>query len=194
VLSFVGRLARLGALSRPVSRRTLLLLEALETRELLATFDITDQSSLAAAIQTSNTNAQADTIVFANDIALTAALPDFTADGGNPVTVVGNGTTLSRSGTDQFRILHNTGATLSITGLTIHGGLTDGSGAGIFNEAGSLSLDGCTFTNNMSTGKTANDQFGLGGGVYNFAGATLSLAGCTFANNLAEQLGGGLRN
>jgi hypothetical protein len=81
--------------------------------------------------------------------------------------------------------ISNTG-TLSVTGCTFS--QNDGGelgGGGIYND-GTLSVTGCTFSQNSAAGSE-----GGGGGIYN--DGTLSVTGCTFSQNSAADsfIGGG---
>lgn len=170
-------------------------IEALEDRALLSTFNVTDQQSLATAIGIANQNAQIDTINLLNDISLTAPLPSLQDDFGQATFINGHGFTLSRSaGSSQFRVLLNQGADLHLDALTISGGNTAGSGAGIYNQAGTLTMNRCTVTKNITTGQQNDEQFGLGGGIFNGPFTTLTMSNCVISQNQCEQLGGGMRN
>ncbi|MDX2077623.1 MAG: choice-of-anchor Q domain-containing protein [bacterium] len=193
-----------------------------------ANFLVNDATSLIAAINTANTNGQADIITLDANIVLTVAtdftegvngLPSILPDGGNSLTIEGNGFTLSRGGAATFRIMHiATSATVFINDLTIENGLANASslgdiGGGIFSR-GQLTIDNSIFSGNVAGG-----SFGLGGAIVivetpatltvtnstftgnsainNFGGAiqvtrgTASLTGNTFSNNTARN-GGGL--
>ncbi len=73
--------------------------------------------------------------------------------------------------------------TMTVTGSTIGGNTTAGNGAGILNS-GNLTLN-----NSIVSGNTAG---GFGGGIYNLG--TLSLINSTLCNNTGPSGGGGLYN
>jgi hypothetical protein len=75
----------------------------------------------------------------------------------------------------------NSGATVSITDLTIAGGGDAPMGGGIANR-GTLTVTDCTITGNEAQ---------MAGGIWN--GGTLTIADCTISDNIAED-GGGLFN
>jgi hypothetical protein len=96
-------------------------------------------------------------------------------------------------------------ATVALSGLTISNGNAAGInyggyygyGGGILN-LGTLTLSGCTISNNASTSGTdvwltAGSPNGeLGGGIANFGALTLS--GCTVSSNSTHGIGGGIYN
>src|SRR5262249_56655790 len=72
------------------------------------------------------------------------------------------------------------GATVTITGLTITGGI-----GGIYN-AGTLTVSGCTVSDN-------HDLYGGGnGGLDNDYGATVTGSGCTIPGDTSSRSGGGV--
>jgi parallel beta-helix repeat protein len=75
------------------------------------------------------------------------------------------------------------GVTARVSGLTISGGSTTGSGGGLYN-AGTATLTGCTITGNQGQS---------GGGAYNSNTGKLTLTDCTLSGNSAYY-GGGLDN
>lgn len=100
------------------------------------------------------------------------------------------------SGNNQSRIFHITAGDTNLTldGLTLANGRTSINGGGaIFNRNGTLTLQNCRFTNNISTG------FGNFAGAienYAFAGATaeLNIINCTFDRNQSSFGGGAIRS
>jgi hypothetical protein len=131
------------------------------------------------------------------------------SDGGgiyNAGTLTVSGCTLS--GNSPFNngggIYNDFGATLTVSGCTISNNSAS-DGGGIYN-AGTLTVSGCTISNNsagdgggiynrgtaMVTNSTLSNNFaggageGLGGGIYNYFGATLTVSGCTLSGNQAS--------
>ncbi|SCK35932.1 hypothetical protein [Streptomyces sp. WMMB 322] len=130
------------------------------------------------------------------------------------VRITSNGATIQRSAgaTDDFRIFEVAeSGTLSLTSTSVSGGkltstdgggilnsgtlrlasgsVTDneaGSGGGIYNQEGRLSLNQTTVENNEAT-----DTYG--GGIRNDAG-TMTMSGGALRNNTAASDGGGLEN
>ena len=171
-----------------------------------AVFNIADGDlvGLKAAINTSNTNAEDDTIELATNgnYVLTTidnvsddnnGLPVITADGGKTLTIHGNGATIQRStdAGEDFRIFcTSTGANVTVRDLTIANGITDNDGgAGINNVGAALALTNCVLKDNSGVG---------GGAIFNDNGnstATLVLDNCTLSNNSApNSFGGGIIN
>jgi hypothetical protein len=173
-----------------------------------------NQHSLSDAIATANADVAAGdtvTLLFAANIAgmlqtqtplhLVAGPGSLTIDGGGLITISGMGTT------QIFQI--DSGAHVTLQGLTIQdGNAGSGSGGGIAN-AGTLVLSACALLDNTAgasgggidntgnvtvlnttfTGNTA----AAGGGVDNEQGGTLAVSGGTFSTNSAPT-GGGLNN
>ena len=126
----------------------------------------------------SGTLALSNTIaVFTNTLILGSGY-NVTVDGGNAVQL--------------FRV--NTNVTLEIHDLILANGASigitggPGSGGGILNNGGAVTLFGCTLTNLAATsirqGNLVGDD-GFGGAICNFGG-TLSLTNCTFSRNQAS--------
>ena len=164
---------------------------ALEDRTLLSTLmvdstaDDGSAGTLRWAIGQANASNQADTIEFSSlfaaphTITLTAGQLVLTDKATTAITGPG-ANLLTISGNHASRVFDVSGSA-AISGLTITGGSADG-GAGLRNDAGTLTLTNCTVSGNAAT-----DQ---GGGLDNFGGA-LTLAGCTVSNNTAP-IGAGL--
>jgi CSLREA domain-containing protein len=98
--------------------------------------------------------------------------------GGEIITVSGGG------GTRVFKI--NSGKTVTLTGFTVTGGSVVGSGGGILNDHGTLTL------NNMTISGNAGSE---GGGVYvdgNSGSASLTVTNSTISGNTATASGGGI--
>jgi CSLREA domain-containing protein len=167
-----------------------------------ATFAIpcNDTAGLIAAINTANSNGEADTIALAANCTYTLTAVDNTNDGANglpsissDITIVGNGTIIERSGAaPAFRLLHIAASgALTLDGVTLRGGQTDvvsfpsASGAAIFNNRGGLTI--------RNSHITLNTSIGSGAGIYNYSG-TLLLTRSTISQNTAGGDGGGLQN
>ncbi|MDX1994026.1 MAG: RHS repeat-associated core domain-containing protein [bacterium] len=84
-----------------------------------------------------------------------------------------------------FRILHVRGAAVTIQGIAMLGGST-GSGGGIYNEGGTLTLRGTAVLENTATSS--------GGGLYNEGGIVLIERGSRLENNTAGSSGGAVYN
>jgi predicted outer membrane repeat protein len=99
-----------------------------------------------------------------------------------------------------------TGASLTLTNLTIQNGLASGAGGGILNN-GTLSVSGCTLSGNSagSGGGISNagtmtvqnstlsgNSAGVGGGIENERGS-ITISGSTLSHNSAG-IGGGIDN
>jgi hypothetical protein len=103
---------------------------------------------------------------------------------------------LAISGGGAVRVFAvGSGVTLTLGGLTIENGFAD-QGGGIDN-LGSLTLSYDVLSGNQAVGDT--NTSGIGGGVFNEAGANLSVTHCTFANNqsvggVGRGWGGGIVN
>jgi hypothetical protein len=106
-------------------------------------------------------------------LGLTAGSGITTIQGGNQITI--DGGNLSQ----VFQV--DTGATLSISGLTLRGG-SGGDGGGISNY-GTLTVSNSTFSGNSAT---------LGGGIYN--AGTLTVSNSTLSGNSAAGAGGSIEN
>jgi predicted outer membrane repeat protein len=109
----------------------------------------------------------------------------------NNLSIVGPGAAnLTITGNNSSRVFQvGTGNTVTISGLTISGGIASagGVGAGIYCDQATLMLVGCVFQNNNATGgSTAN-----GAGIYGNQ-SQLNINGCTFTGNSATGNGGGI--
>jgi hypothetical protein len=94
--------------------------------------------------------------------------------------------TVQRNTTVQFRIFNIASGNFNVTisGLTIANGGSNGGGGGIVNQSsGTLTIMGCTISRNF-----AGD---FGGGIASFNG-TLTVTNSTISNNQAGLLGGGI--
>ena len=173
--------------------------------------------SLRGAITLANTTfAGADTITFnstvfstAQTITLGGNLPDITTD----MTINGPGADLlTVDGANNYRpFTVDSGADLTLDGLTIANGKSTTSGGGISNSgaltlidstldsnsapygggidaiSGTVIVSSSTFVGNRETGANG------GGAIYNHPGSTLTVVNSTFSGNSANS-GGGMRN
>jgi CSLREA domain-containing protein len=113
------------------------------------------------------------TITLNSQLTVTAGGP-LTIDGENGITLGGNGTT---------RILWvEYGSVLTLKHLTVVNGYAV-DGAGLYNNGGTVTMDGCTLSQNIVEG-------GAGGGIYNNTG-TLLLSNSTLSGNVGSVNGGG---
>jgi CSLREA domain-containing protein len=194
-----SKTSRRQARNRQTTRRFVPGMEALEAREVPATFTVNtlvdesngigvDGVSLREAIAAANANTEADTIncSVTGTINLGGILPSLSGDlsiiNGNSGPLV-----VRRDTGGNYRIFTvTTGATVGISGLTIANGVaSDGyalvNGGGI-NNAGTLTVTDCFITGNGGT---------YGGGISN--AGTLTVSNSTFASNEALN-GGGISN
>jgi hypothetical protein len=173
---------------RPGGRRRSIVprLLALEDRTLPSVFPVSNLAdsgpgSLRQAVLDANANHGTDRIVFAaglqGTIALTGGELNLTDDN---LTIAGPGAgQIAVSGSDASRVFNiAAGVTAEIDDLTITHGRA-GNGGGI-NNAGHLTLVGCTLSANQALG--APGSLARGGGVYN-TGALTALDS-TFSGNL----------
>ena len=152
--------------------------------------------TLRAAIQESNALVGSDVInVPAGTYQLTlgAAGEDLAAAGDlditGPVTIAGAGaasTSLVSAGNDRVVHLLETAGNVTLSGLTIRGGVTEEDGGGIYStSAGTVILDGVTVTAN-STGSD-------GGGIHTVTG-TLRVRNGSIVSGNSGRNGGGIYN
>jgi len=153
-------------------------------------------SNLAGDLRFAVTHAQTGdgvTINVAGTIDLAAALPVISRNiciqgpGANLLIVQGAGGSVVSIGS---------GATVTLSGLTVTGGRSNG--GGVFNQ-GTLTLNDVTIRDNTA-GDPTNGE-GIGAGIWNYLGATLTLNGCTVSGNTAignlsyaPSRGGGVEN
>ena len=108
------------------------------------------------------------------------------------ITISGPGPsllTVSRNSLASFRVFHlQAGHTVTITGLTIRNGTTNGSN--IFNDQSNLTLDNCIIRDGNTGG-----GLGQGGGISNSGNpgnAILAITNSVVTNNFATGYGGGI--
>jgi hypothetical protein len=154
--------------------------------------------SLREAVAQANATATADTIQFAasvqgHTLTLTGGELVLTRD----VTIQGGGVTIDGNDTDPeervaagHRIFNITGSgtDVSLDNLTLTRGSVDdadgGKGGAILLGGGSLTMTGCTVTNNTSTADyRVSGIYTEGGAIYATDGSRLTIAGCNFINN-----------
>jgi hypothetical protein len=176
-------------------------LEVLEDRSLPSTFLVTNLNdsgpgSLRAAVTTADAN-PGSTINFAAGLKGTISLTRGQLNISSSMNINGPGASvLSVSSSNASRVFDVSGGTSdAISGLTIANGLAD-QGAGIDNLS-SLTLNNDVFSGNEAVGDSSST--GIGGAMFNEAGASLSVNGCTFTNNQAvgkvgQGDGGGIQN
>jgi hypothetical protein len=209
--------------------------DRLEERTLLSTWTVTDNSdnptdtgSLRYAIQSEPSGTM---ITFApsvtGPISLSPVLGTLVLSNTKTAeAIAGPGASIvTISGGDQVGVFHVlAGATATLTGLTIaHGNasVVGGSGGGILNEDGTLTVSNCTVSNNLAyfgggirnlgttstmtlinTTVTQNSTFvpdnvngshGPGSGIDNALG-TLTIVNSTVSNNIGGSSGGGVSN
>ncbi len=185
----------------------------------------TNDSQLQADVAQANTDNNNDIITFScsGDILLTKTL-NITGS----MTMNGSGQSVTLDGNKTLQILHvNSGANLILHALTIANGYVScsassggtgcgkvgaGSGGGIFNAGGTVSVTNSTLSGNTATGggggisnsggtvsvtnstlsgNTASNS--SGGGILNLLG-TVSLSNSTLSGNTASNSGGGIDN
>ena len=143
-----------------------------------ATFTVATATDLVNAINSANTNGQADIINLTANIGLTSALPTLASDSGNSTTINGGGFTVFRAG-GSFRIFTiSNGAVVIMNNMTISGGSTGAFGGGILNQ-GNLTISNCRISGNSG---------GRGGGIRNEN--LLTMTDCTISGNASGQGGG----
>ena len=160
--------------------------------------DTTD-CTLREAIAAANADTADDTVRFAPGlvgiIQLAGALPKVSTN----LVIEGPGAnilTVRRNTGGNYRIFTvsndtSDGPVVKISGLTISNGMVSGgifpanSGAGVFNDNGSVTLSHCTLTGNSAS---------YGGAISNVGLAGLTVRNCTLNGNTASFNGGALYN
>ena len=169
-------------------------IEALEDRRMLATFTVTNLNdagpgSLRQAILAANLMPDEDTIEFDNvigTIELSTGEMQITA----PVAIHGPGQALlTIDANQQSRIFHvddgdNGQVDVTISGLTMTGGMSTASGGAIFSRENLLVTDSTV---------SGNHSGGSGGGIHNDSG-TATVTRSTISSNYAYGFGGGIYN
>ena len=84
--------------------------------------------------------------------------------------------------------LHVTGAAIvNITGGTISNNVAASEGGGLWNGAGTMTVNGSTISSNTASGVAADNG---GGGVYNLNNGTLTITNATISSNIANGTAG----
>ena len=154
--------------------------------------------SLRKAIEDANSNPGDDNINFQPGLTGILALNQQLSITSN-ITIVGTGVNnLMISGNNVTRVFNiAANSNVSISNLTIRGGKSEGSGAGILN-AGSLNLANVVITDSVANYTGAADATVTGGGISN--SGTLTMTTSTVKNNtvtvasLGTASGGGIFN
>jgi len=108
-----------------------------------------------------------------------------TLDGG------GNLITLSGGGTNRVLRSEDNGIQLTLKNLTIADGFTTDQGGGVFSGfRGVLTVEGCNFTNNVST---KGGEFDGGGAIFTKSESTVRVSTSRFSGNRASN-GGAINN
>lgn len=186
----------------------ILILSAAATNAAAATFTVNQTGdagdltcdatcTLRDAIDDSNATADADTITFdpsvfstQQTIVLAGTALTITGNATNTLTINGPGANLlTVSGNDVSRVFVISGATASISGLTVTrgngvAGILSGNDGGI-NNNGILTVTNLVVTNNRATGS--------GGGIHNVISSSvrLTVINCVISNNVINGTGGG---
>jgi hypothetical protein len=188
-----SRSAERNSKSRTQSRRRAFRsLEALEHRNMLTTFTVSNLSdhgvgSLRQAILNANATTTADKIIFSvnvrGNIKLTTGQLNVTED----LTIDGPGASvLSVSGNGASRVFSNAANTkLRIDDLTIRRGSVVGDGGGLLN-AGEMTLNRVVVKENATSGSDG------GGGIANIDSGELTMTRCTVIDNRTSDDGGGI--
>ncbi|MDQ6860257.1 MAG: dockerin type I domain-containing protein [Verrucomicrobiota bacterium] len=152
-----------------------------------------DSCSLIEALNTTNANADANTINFA--VGVTGTISTGTTPIGlyinNPVTINGPGARLlSIDGATLGRMFYVDASDVTISGLSLlNGNITNNDGGAIYHNGGTLTLIDCAVSFNHATSATNG-----GGAILNQNGTTLNLVRCTFYQNRTNSFGGAIYN
>jgi fibronectin-binding autotransporter adhesin len=153
----------------------------------LTVSNCSNDSQLQADVKQANSDNAGDIINFScsGDIPLTATL-NITGS----MTIDGSGQSITLDGQHQRQVIYTSSSNLTLNALTIANGngSTPGSGGGIYNKSGTVSI-----TNSTLSGNSASID---GGGIDNEAG-TVSISTSTLSNNSTTvelSLGGGIAN
>jgi hypothetical protein len=203
--------------SRRAALRTQPWVAALESRALLSTLTVTNDNdsgtgslrgALAAAVA-------GDSIKFAKSAFGTITLSSGPLEVQTNVMINGPGAkNVTINGNSTFQdLVVAANVTASVSGLTITGGKGGagfGYGGGGISNYGTLTVDGCTITNNaaaydgggiqndgtltITNSVVSNNTSNVGGGILNNAAGILSISGSSITNNSAVSFGGGFES
>ncbi len=145
--------------------------------------------SLRQAVNLANALGGAETITFdptvfatAQTITLTAGPLELSNTTGTE-TIIGPAAGVTINAGGQSRVFQiDSGVTANISGLSITGGSTTGSGGGLYNYGGTATLTGVTVSGNTAAS---------GGGLFTSKRGTITVVGCTISGNTAA-MGAGL--
>jgi uncharacterized repeat protein (TIGR01451 family) len=93
--------------------------------------------------------------------------------------------TITRGGTELFRILLNT-SSLTLTNITVSNGNPGADGGGIYNDTSGTLV--------INQGRVLGNTGNFGGGIFNTTGSSVTLNNTLVAGNRAQTTGGGIRN
>jgi hypothetical protein len=137
---------------------------------------ITINSPIEASLDTALCNGSTVILAFDGVIAISSTKV-VTSD----VILDGTGHNVTISGSNNVGVfIVNSGVHLTLRNLTVANGYAIGGGGGILNN-GIVTLDSCTFSNNVAVGTTS----GNGGAIDNGFAGTLVANNCTFVSNCA---------
>ncbi len=143
---------------------------------------VTTETQLARCITAANANGVGpDTITLGANITLSAVLPQITT----AITLEGGGFFVMATTARRVFYVASTGD-FTVNEITVQNGSISGSGGGILNEGGTLTVTNSTFAGNFASGN--------GGGIANFSGSTLIVTNSTFSANSATNDAGGIFN
>jgi hypothetical protein len=139
---------------------------------------------LQADIATAGGNGQADTVNLVGGCTYTLTTTiTVNADGGNLLTIVGNGAVISGNNSRRIFVI-NSGANLTLNNVTITQGynpdVNAARGGAIYNDGGTLTVNNSTFFNNSVVNAGPNGS--AGGAIYSLFG-TVHVSNSTFSNN-----------
>ncbi len=154
-----------------------------------ATYTVTDTADNASdpgSLRYAVANAASgDTIDIASNVMGTITLTNGPLTISNSVTIVGPGAAMvTISGNHATNVFTINSGTVILAGLNIAYGNAgpSGFGGGIYNKAGTLTVENCTFDGNAG---------GYGGAIMNNFGSTLNVTASPFSNNTSISNGGG---
>ena len=155
-----------------------------------------DTAGFITAIEAANISGVADEICLTESTYLLTSVNNTSSTGHNGLPLItgemviqGNGATITRSGTDNFRFfsVESTG-TLTLNTVSLTNGTVFGRGGAMYSE-GQLIIIDSTFADNQALGSST----GIGGAIYTTGQSnSLSVSGSTFENNTSRISGGGI--